>query len=78
MSPPEIPIVPGLSALADRFDGFVLDLWGVLHDGVTAYPGAVACLERLRAGGKRVAILSNAPRRATEVARRSAELGIVP
>jgi HAD superfamily hydrolase (TIGR01459 family) len=78
MTHPDIPIVKGLSALADRFDGFVLDLWGVLHDGVSAYPGAVACLERLRAVGKRVAILSNAPRRASEVARRSAELGIRP
>jgi HAD superfamily hydrolase (TIGR01459 family) len=56
----------------------VLDLWGVLHDGLSAYPGAVACLARLRAAGKRVAILSNAPRRAAEVARRSAELGIHP
>jgi len=45
---------------------------------VTAYPGAVECLRRLRAAGKRVAILSNAPRRASEVARRSAELGILP
>ena len=78
MSPRALPIVPGLSALADRFDGFVLDLWGVLHDGVTAYPGAVECLRRLRAAGKRVAILSNAPRRASEVARRSAELRILP
>ena len=78
MSHPELPIVHGLSALADRFDAFVLDLWGVLHDGVTAYPGAIDCLRRLRERGKRIAILSNAPRRAAEVARRSAELGIVP
>lgn len=78
MSPPEFPIVPGLSALADRFDGFVLDLWGVLHDGVAAYPGAIDCMRRLRERGKRIAILSNAPRRTADVARRSAELGILP
>lgn len=74
----EIPLVSGISALADRHDGFVLDLWGVLHDGVAAYPGSIECLRRLRQRGKRVAILSNAPRRAAEVARRCAELGIVP
>lgn len=78
MSHPEIPIVQGLSALADRYDAFVLDLWGVLHDGVSAYPGAIECLGALRRAGKRIAILSNAPRRAVEVAKRSAELGIVP
>ncbi|HXV23369.1 MAG TPA: TIGR01459 family HAD-type hydrolase [Alphaproteobacteria bacterium] len=78
MTRPEIAILHGLSALAARFDGYILDLWGVLHDGVTAYPGAIDCLERLHMSGKRIAILSNAPRRASEVARRSAELGIVP
>ena len=77
MPPPEIPLVHGLSALADRYDAFLLDLWGVLHDGISAYPGAVECLQRLRAAGKGIAILSNAPRRASEVARRSAELGIL-
>lgn len=54
----------GLAALADRYDGYVVDLWGVLHDGLAAYPGAVACLAALREAGKRVVLLSNAPRRA--------------
>jgi len=54
----------GFSALADRYDGFILDLWGVVHDGVTPYAGAVDCLLRLRRAGKPVVLLSNAPRRA--------------
>ena len=78
MPRPAIPLVHGLSALADRYDSFVLDLWGVLHDGVAAYAWSIDCLERLRQRGKRIAILSNAPRRTAEVARRSAELGIRP
>lgn len=49
--------------LAERYDGFVLDLWGVIHDGVQPYPGAVATLEGLRRAGKRSVLLSNAPRR---------------
>lgn len=49
--------------LAENFDGFIIDLWGVVHDGVRPYSGAVDCLERLRAAGKRVVMLSNAPRR---------------
>jgi HAD superfamily hydrolase (TIGR01459 family) len=71
-----IPIHHGLSDIADRYDAFVIDLWGVLHDGVRAFPEAVACLEQLRSAGKRVLILSNAPRRAEEVAARNTELGI--
>lgn len=54
----------GFAALAAEYAGFIVDLWGVVHDGVSAYPGAVACLARIRAGGGRVVLLSNAPRRA--------------
>ena len=61
--PTAVPILGGVSELARKYDGFVLDIWGVIHDGVRPYPGAVACLRRLKAGGKRVALLSNAPRR---------------
>jgi len=53
----------GFAPLAERYDGFILDLWGVIHDGVTPYPGAIDCLARLRASGKATMLLSNAPRR---------------
>lgn len=71
-----IPILPGVSAIADRYDAFVLDLWGVLHDGVTAYPGARDCLEKLKAAGKRTVLLSNAPRRASYLVEMMEDLGI--
>ena len=66
----------GFAALAERYDGFILDLWGVIHDGVTPYPGAVDCLERLRAGKRRVVLLSNAPRRSTVAQAAMREMGI--
>lgn len=53
----------GFAPLAGRYDGFILDLWGVIHDGIRPYPGAVDCLTRLGAAGKRRALLSNGPRR---------------
>jgi len=59
----EIPFLTGLSALADRYDGFILDLWGVVHDGAEPYPGVPECLAALRQRGKKVCLLSNAPRR---------------
>ncbi|MEM7223295.1 MAG: TIGR01459 family HAD-type hydrolase [Pseudomonadota bacterium] len=72
----EPPIYQGLAGLADAYDGFIIDLWGVMHDGVQAFPEAVDCLGQLRAAGKRVAILSNAPRRGHAVVARNVELGI--
>ena len=54
----------GFESLARRHNGFILDLWGVIHDGVTPYPGAADCLAQIRALGKPAVLLSNAPRRA--------------
>lgn len=48
--------------LAERYDGFVLDLWGVIHDGINAFPHAVETLRQLRAANKRTLLLSNVPR----------------
>jgi HAD superfamily hydrolase (TIGR01459 family) len=66
----------GFAPLAERYDGFILDLWGVVHDGVTPYPGAVDCLRRLRAAGKPAVLLSNAPRRAHVAAEAMRGMGI--
>lgn len=72
------PVIPGLSTVADRYDGFILDLWGCLHDGVRPYPGVVDALKRLRAAGKRLLAVSNGPRRATSVAATTVQIGIDP
>ncbi len=66
----------GFAPLATRFDGLILDLWGVVHDGVRPYPGAVDCLARLRDAGKRVVMLSNAPRRAAPAQAAMRRMGI--
>jgi HAD superfamily hydrolase (TIGR01459 family) len=66
----------GISRLAPCYDGFILDLWGVVHDGIEPIPGAIDCMRRLIHAGKCVALLSNAPRRADDVARRIGHIGI--
>jgi HAD superfamily hydrolase (TIGR01459 family) len=66
----------GIAPIADRYDGFILDLWGVIHDGVKLFPHSKATLEALRARGKRVVMLSNAPRRAVMAAKSLARLGV--
>ena len=68
--------ITGLRELAARYDGFILDLWGVIHDGIAPLPGAVDCLRSLIDSGKRTALLSNAPRRADDVIRRITRIGV--
>jgi HAD superfamily hydrolase (TIGR01459 family) len=62
--------------LARRYDAFILDLWGVIHDGVRPYPGAVDCLRRLREASKPAVLLSNAPRRVHIAQRSMRNMGI--
>ena len=54
--------LPGVAALARDYEGFILDQWGILHDGTRPYAGAIECLERLRSAGRHVVILSNSGR----------------
>ncbi len=56
-------LTEGLADLARRYDAFLVDQWGVLHDGQAPYPGAVQCLKRLAWAGKEVIIISNSGRR---------------
>ncbi len=53
-----------LSDFAASYDAFILDLWGVVHDGEALYPDALQALEQLHNRGKKIVFLSNAPRRA--------------
>lgn len=66
----------GFSEIAGGYDGFIVDLWGVVHDGVRPYPGVIERLRELRGLGKRVVFLSNAPRRAAAIGRALAAMGI--
>ncbi len=75
-NPKSVPILPGLAALADRYDGFILDLWGTIHDGLRPWAGAVECLAELKRRGKRVLLLSNAPRRSYLAIQRLGEMGV--
>lgn len=73
-----VPVISGVAEIAGAYDAYMLDLWGVLYDGARAFPWAMETLERLRGRGARIAILSNGPRRAAEVARRIEGAGIGP
>lgn len=70
-------VVPAasLAPLAAAFEGFILDQWGVLHDGTHPYPGAAECLTRLRAAGKRIVVLSNSGKREADNLRLMERMG---
>lgn len=68
--------VAGLSDIADGYDLFLVDQWGVLHDGASPYPGALDALGLLTELGKPVVILSNSARRVDYGIERMAEIGI--
>ena len=67
--------IDSLLEIAGRFDAIVLDQWGVLHDGTTAYPGAVSVVEALKNRGGKLAVLSNSGRRAAPNTARISRLG---
>lgn len=53
-----------ITEILDRYDTFLVDLWGVIHDGIIAYEGVAECLDSLHHAGKKIIFISNAPRRA--------------
>lgn len=54
--------IPGLSAIAPNYKGILSDIWGVLHNGVEYFDGAVEALSGFRAAGGSVVLITNAPR----------------
>jgi HAD superfamily hydrolase (TIGR01459 family) len=67
--------ITGLSEIADRFDLFLVDQYGVLHDGIAAYPGAIAGLAGLASRGRKVVVLTNSGKGAAANRARLATLG---
>ena len=51
--------IEGLHEIADQFDLFLVDQYGVLHDGVAAYPGAIDGLIKLTSHGRKIVVLTN-------------------
>ncbi len=64
-----------LRQLAGEFDLFLIDQFGVLHDGTKPYPGVLDALRALRDAGRTVVILSNSGKRAEPNERRMEKLG---
>lgn len=71
-----VTFIDGLHEVAGQYDLLLCDVWGVLHDGVRAFPAASEALARYRAGGGRVVLVSNAPRPGIDVISHLTQLGV--
>ncbi|GGH11656.1 haloacid dehalogenase [Alsobacter metallidurans] len=70
-------ILSGVEGWIGRYDLILCDIWGVLHDGLKAHPGAGDALTRFRQAGGTVVLVSNAPRPALAVVPHLDQLGVV-
>jgi len=66
----------GLSALSDRYDVVLCDVWGVIHNGVRSFPAACAALTRWGEAKGPVVLISNAPRPSYDVVAQLDALGV--
>ncbi len=68
--------ISGLREVQNDFDAFILDLWGLVHDGEKPYPPSADTLRALKESGKKTLLLSNAPRRAHALIEAMTKMGI--
>lgn len=68
--------IDGIRDIAARYNGFIIDLYGVLHDGETLFPGTLDCLIHLRDTAKHTCLLSNSPTRSADAVARLECLGL--
>ena len=60
-------LIDGISQIYSKYDAFLIDLWGVIHNGVKLYPGAIDVLKNLNKLNKKFVLISNAPRPSNNV-----------
>lgn len=70
--------ISSIKEISSQYDYFIFDVWGVIHDGSNAYPGAVEAIAYLRQQNKKICFLSNAPRRAGKVGDVLNKFGVTP
>ena len=51
-----------LSRIYNEYDAFLIDLWGVMHNGIKLYSSALEVIQKLDENNKKIIFLSNAPR----------------
>ena len=68
--------IVGLSEISNRYDVILCDIWGVVHNGLSAFPQASAALAAFRRRGGAVILVSNAPRPSEPIFSQLSKLGV--
>ncbi|TLP58464.1 TIGR01459 family HAD-type hydrolase [Parasedimentitalea maritima] len=69
-------IIAALSDVSSRYKALFVDLWGCVHNGITAYPEAVAALQAYRATGGIVVLVTNSPKPRAGVAEQLGQFNV--
>lgn len=73
---PAIPVLDSISSLARRYDAWLTDIWGVMHNGLQPFPKAVEACRIFRQGGGVVILISNSPRPRETAAEQLLDVGV--
>ena len=68
--------ISGLKSIADQYDLFFIDLWGVIHNGIELYEQSIDVLVKLSERKKEFVLLPNAPRPNNNVANFLNKMGL--
>lgn len=71
-----VPFYDDLNFMINDSEGLILDIWGVLWDGINMYPEALKTLEKLRKLNIPIILLSNAPRKSEIISKKLSKIGI--
>tara|TARA_B100001057_G_scaffold5097_1_gene4616 strand:- start:1367 stop:2209 length:843 start_codon:yes stop_codon:yes gene_type:complete len=66
-----------LSEITDNYDVLLIDLWGVIHNGISVFKNALMVLEKLKKQNKSVFFITNAPRRSEVIEQQLKQFGIM-
>ena len=77
MSPlKNLKVLNNFREVANKYEAFIIDIWGVLWDGIEPYQYSIESLKKLINLNKYIILLSNAPRRSKVVSKRLEDIGI--
>ena len=68
--------INNLSEIRDFYDVFLIDLWGVIHNGINAFENVIPVLNTLKQNNKMVFFITNAPRRSFIISQQLEGFGI--
>jgi HAD superfamily hydrolase (TIGR01459 family) len=70
--------VDGIKDISNSYSTFLLDMWGVMHDGTNPYEGVIDTVKKLKENGKKLIILSNSSKRKEKSIKALKRLGFDP